>query len=341
MSADISKDELKVIQEKKKAYDDALKKGSTNMPDLAREYHDAVINAILTGDIVIEPGCGANPDPSNEHVKEGGWGGDTATPKQWEVVPMKDDPKLFKVVDAAGKNIAHKFALEAEAQRYVNYHRCMEEKGDLDNPVPTEPPVEPPVTPPGGPSPGEPGSGSEYPYPAKGTPMQSTQRGPTTRHYASGKPDDQTVEKNVKGIKFANYQFVTYTTMHSIEHDDTLSVKFGGHHTSGNGWYDCGISFGGQTCLGTEPKHPSTNLCIVKGPKLGSVLEKKTGVAGVYFTAQNKIELWIDVGQGWKKVAEGTGVGGLKPQAGNQECQLRIDGFEALPTIHSAVVTEI
>jgi hypothetical protein len=322
----------------------------------------------------IPPTCGPDPDPNDEHIREGGWGGDMAGASQWDAIPMKDDPSLWKVVDKVGVNIAHKFASEAEAEKYIKYHQCIQEGGDPDpNPNPDPDPCPPgqhkdPTT--GNCVPDEPGPGpgptptpGTTPYPIKGTPMPSSQRGPTERHYASGKADDWTIEKNVKGIPFENYQWVTYTTMGPIEHDDTISVKFGGHHTTGNGWYDCGISFGtkgtvsSQTCLGTEPRHPSTNLCIVKGPKLMSVLERKTGVAGVYFTKENKIELWIDEGAGWKKVAEGVSVGGLKPKQGNQECQLRIDGFDYSgkkdesdmakivaaggPNIHSAIVTEI
>lgn len=282
----------------------------------------------------VPPSCGPDPDPNDDHIAHGGWGGDLGSPETWESVPMKD-PSKFKVVDAKGVNIAHNFATEAEADTYIKYHQCMKEGGDTDPTPEPEPPASVPE-----PSP----TPTLFPYPMKGSPMQSTQRGPTTRHYASGKPDDETIEKNVTKIPFKNYQFVTYTTMHKTEHDDNLSVKFGGHHTSGNGWYDCGISFEGQTCLGTEPKHPSTKLCIVKGKKYGSVIEKKTGVAGVYFTDTNKIELWIDYeGKGWEKACEGTGVGGLKPKPGNQECQLRIDGFEkgSVPSIHSAIVTEI
>lgn len=63
------------------------------------------------------------------------------------------------------------------------------------------------------------------------------------------------------------------------------------------------------------------------------------------------------MGDGWKKAVEGTNVGNLKPTAGNQEAQLRIDGFNYSgkkdesdveeivkhggPRIHSAIVTEI
>lgn len=365
----LTPEEIKQIAEQRKQYADALINGSTTMQDEAREYFDTALGIILSklgaGDIPGPlPGCGPNPDPNNEHIREGGWGGDMAAASQWDAVPMRDDPSLWKVVDKAGKNIAHKFASEQEAQTYIDYHRCKQEQGGPDPSPAPGPTPEPEPEPEPGPTPTPTPTPEATPYPIKGTPMQSTQRGPTERHYQSNKPDDWTIEKNVKSIPFKNYQWVTYTTMGPIEHDDNISVKFGGHHTSGNGWYDCGISFGekgksgsSQTCLGTEPKHPKTKLCIVKGPKLDSVLDKKVGVAGAYFTDENKIELWIDEGSGWKKVAEGTGVGGLKPDKGNQECQLRIDGFNYSgkkdekdvekivaaggPRIHSAIVTEI
>lgn len=310
----------------------------------------------------VPPTCGPDPDPTDEHIAHGGWGGDLGSPETWESVPMVSDPTQFKVVDKKGTNIAHKFKTEKEADDYIKWHQCMKEAGTPD-PGPTPGPGPAPGPAPGpGPAP----SPGTTPYPIKGTPLSATQRGPTERHYASGKPDDWTIEKNIKPIGAKNYQFVVYVTMaDNPEHDDNISVKFGGHHMGKKGWYDCGISFGekgkagtSQSCLGVEPKHPSTKLCVVKGKKYDSVLGKKVGVAGVYFTDENKIELWIDYdGKGWDKAAEGVGVGGLKPQAGSQEAQLRIDGFNYTgkkdesdmakvvaaggPNIHSAIVTEI
>lgn len=182
------------------------------------------------------------------------------------------------------------------------------------------------------------------PYKSTGKTVTTSTRGPTTRHYSSGKPDDKTIEKNAKGISFKNYQFVNYVTMNSIEHDDTVSVKYGGTHM-GSGWYDHGISFNsGQGCLGTEKKHPSAQLCTIKGKSIGKIVGRKIGIAGVIFTnpgGGGKTELWADQGKGWEKLAEGNNVGGFAPKASSQEAQLRIDGFNAQPTIHCSVVQEI
>ena len=182
------------------------------------------------------------------------------------------------------------------------------------------------------------------PYKGTGKTVTTSKNGPKTRHYASGKPDDKTVEMNAKSISFKNYQFVNYVTMNSIEHDDTVSVKYGGTHM-GSGWYDHGISFNsGQGCLGTEKKHPSAQLCVIKGKSIGKIVGRKIGIAGVMFSnagGGGKTELWAEQGKGWEKLAEGNNVNNFAPKASSQEAQLRIDGFEKEPTIHCSVVQEI
>ena len=186
---------------------------------------------------------------------------------------------------------------------------------------------------------------TETPYPVIGKPLESTQRGPTKRNYASGKPSDWTIEKNVKNIRFKNYQFVVDITNDcEWAHDDTFSMKLGGTHM-GSGWFDHGVGiFDGQTCLGKEEDHPHTDLCVITGPKLGDTRGKRFKIAATYFTDINKTELWTNFGDGWKKQIEGTDVGGFRPNSSQDECQLRIDGFKTLndpPSIHSAFVTEI
>lgn len=346
----ISAEELKAIVEAKKRYMDALVNGTTGIADLAREYHDLALN-ILLGDHVEggvipgpQPGCGPNPDLDNTHMKEGGWGGDTASPELWESVPMRDDPNQWKVVDKEGKNIAHKFATEAEADKYIKYYQCQKEQGTPGGP--TEPPVEPPVEPPT--EPPTSGEGTDGPYPIKGTKMTHKIRR-AIRHYSSGKEDDQTIEANIKNITYKNYQFVVDITIHEMEHDDTASLKYGGTHM-GTGWFDHSVGiYTGKTGLGNEPDHPSTNLYIVKGPAIGDIRNKRIKIGGVYFTDQNKCELWTNLGDGWKKQIEGTNVGGFNPKSATDEAQLRIDGFKKgseeakppEPEIFEAFVTEI
>lgn len=200
------------------------------------------------------------------------------------------------------------------------------------------------IQPPGD-QPPPPPPGVEFPYQAIGSPMQSSQRGPTTRHYRSRKDDDYTIEKNVKNIKFKNYQFVADITNDcEWAHDDTFSMKLGGRHTN-EGWFDHGLGiFSGECCMGKEEDHPSTDLCVIRGPKLGDTRGKRFKLATTYFTETNYTELWTDFGDGWVKQMEASDVGGFNPDSPEDECQLRIDGFDKKndpPTIHSAVVTEI
>jgi hypothetical protein len=253
---------------------------------------------------------------------------------------MRDNPELFKVVDDTGKNIITDFKTQLDAQKYIDYHLFVA-TGTPEPPAPAPSPQPSPVPP----SPPQTGL-VKGPYPSVGGKEYSTTtRGPTTRHYASGKPDDETIEKNAKGIKDRNHQFIVYVTMHEIEHDDNISMKLGGTHM-GSGWFDQGVSFEqGRCCLGKEEEHPSTQACVIKGPSIGSVLKKKVGVCATYYADQNFCELFTDVvGDGtWVKQMEAKDIGGFNPNADEFECQCRIDGFTkgSIPTFHVAVVQPI
>ena len=77
------------------------------------------------------------------------------------------------------------------------------------------PPVEPPPTepPPVEPPPGGGGGTGTGPYPGTGKQLGSTTRR-ATRHYASGKADDETIEKNTKDIPYKHYQCIYFVTVH-------------------------------------------------------------------------------------------------------------------------------
>lgn len=324
----LSEEELKLIAAKKKEYFEAKVNGSVDRQDLADEYHDLVID-ILIGDHSPSgvapgplPGCGPNPDPDNEHVKDGGkgWGGKVSSPELWKVTPMKDDPKLYKIVDDEGTNIAHKFPTEQEAKDYVKYYQCKKEQG---LPIPTPEPGPGPTPEP--PKPGQPGDG---PYEAKSDKLNHSVRR-AVRHYASGADDDETIEANVKGFNHRKHQFVIDVLVpKEMEHDDNLSIKLGGTHM-GTGWFDHSFSiYKGRTGMGKEEDHPSTDLFVEEGKALGDLRGKKMKIAATYDADKNYTELWHDMGQGWVKDLEATDLGGFNPKAKTFECQLRIDGFK-------------
>jgi hypothetical protein len=282
--------------------------------------------------------------PTEGKVKPGGWGGNV-DPDYWTVEQMKDNPALFKIIDKDGKNIATDFSTKEIAEQYIKWFVINENPDEVE------------------PEPGQPGGGGAAdqkppegytvvgPYPAIGKELGCTKRR-AVRHYQSGKDDDETVEQNCKNIKYRNHQFITYVTMGKVEHRDSVSQKLGGTHM-GTGWFDNTVFFdeaakagpqSGGTGLGTEKKHPSADLEIIKGPKLGDILNKELRMCCVYRADENKVELWTDFqGSGWKKQVEGTNVGGFNPKASTFECQLRIDGFakSSEPKIPIAVVQQI
>jgi hypothetical protein len=301
---------------------------------LATDFYDSDAGGLKPWDAPVE----VITRPTEGIVLHGGWGGDQ-DPDNWKVVPMKDKPEKFKVVDDKGTNIATDFSTKAIAQQYIDWFKINENPDEQD----PEPPQ--PGTGGGGGEPEKPAEGYTVvgPYPAVGKELGTIKRR-AVRHYQSNAPDDETVELNAKGIKYRKHQLVTYVTMNKIEHDDTMSQKIGGTHM-GTGWFVNSIEFESGLCgIGVEKKHPTTSHNDVKGTKIGSILNKKIGMASVYFADENKVELWTDTGDGkWKKQVEGTNVKGFNPKATTFECQLRIDGFVkgSDPTLHLGVVQEI
>lgn len=299
-------------------------------------------------DIVIPPQPPVDPNvpkpDSFNTIKEGKkWSKNPGSADTWKLVPMKDNPDLFKFISAIDElniiaDIPNKEQAEALRSYFsVNVFPPKHDGGTIDPQEPEKPPVDPQPIPQG-----------ELPYKV-GKSMGATQRGPTKRHYASNNPDDWTIEKNIKGIPYPNHLAVFDITVNKeMEHDDNLSIKIGGDHNK-NGWFDNGISiYEGQSCLGTEVEHPKTKKCLVQGKKYGDLRGKRLQVASSFFVESNKTEYWVNipgVTQGWDKAVEGTDVGGFNSKTNdNFEVQLRIDGFPGKdnpPEIHSAAVYEI
>lgn len=182
-------------------------------------------------------------------------------------------------------------------------------------------------------------------YQATGKAVAAQKTGKSTVHYASGKPDDPTHQIEAT-VNFRNYEFTWIGTLTQVNHDDAISLKFGGTHM-GTGWYDCGVSFNaGQGCLGKEESHPDTDLCVMNCASMGRVVGKRVGVKAVYFgnpSGGGQVELWGDpTGNGqWKQLCPRTNnIGGFAPASAQQECQVRIDGAPGVQT-QCAVVAEI
>jgi hypothetical protein len=60
--------------------------------------------------------------PEDGRVKEGGWGANH-DPDEWKVVNMTDDPTLFKIVDNNDVNVADRFRVRDNAERFIEFHK--------------------------------------------------------------------------------------------------------------------------------------------------------------------------------------------------------------------------
>lgn len=68
----------------------------------------------------VEPPTGP-AKPTEGRIKD--WGGDiNKGAKGWKAVVMKDNAKLYKVVDKDGKNIADLFSTQTTAQQFIDYY---------------------------------------------------------------------------------------------------------------------------------------------------------------------------------------------------------------------------
>ena len=281
-------------------------------------------------------------------IKEGAkWSKNPGKAETWKVINMDKPPEKFKIITESDNNLNFIADLESKDQglALIEYFKVnvFPPKGNDGSEVeePGEGPTEPLP---------EPG-GANGPYATTGQQVPVTQRGVTKRNYRSGKHWDWTIEKNAKEIPFKNQQAIFDITVNKDwMHDDNLSIKGLGQHM-GSGWFDNGISiYEGQTCLGIEPEHPKTKLCVIKGKKYGDLRGKRLKICSTFFIETFKTEFWVNipgVTDGWDKAAEGTAIGGFKPKLDDNdktEIQLRIDGFqekENPPEIHSSFIQEI
>lgn len=302
----------------------------------------------IVGPVVTdpEPGTGGDPTkPTEGTVKKGGWGANM-DPKVWVRTVMKDFPDQFKVTDGS-KNVATNFKTTETADNFIKYfQRHPDEVSKFFDVTDPEP-----GTGGGGGSTQQPlPDGVGLPYQVTGRQMDSTFRGPTKRNYASGKPSDWTIEKNVKQIQYENILAVADISVHppaGWEHDDDLCIKIGGTHM-GSGWFCNGLGiYEGDSGLGKEEEHPKTDKKVVKGKNYGDQRGKRVQVAATYFKSNNRTEYWVfdQAAKKWDMACGAENVGGFHPKnSGETESQLRIDGFAGEkdpPTIHSFTVYEI
>lgn len=285
--------------------------------------------------------------PDNGYVKPGGWGASTDA-NTWTITNMKDTPTLFKIVDSAGKNVAVNFRSQAGAQAYIDAH-----KG-------TTPPPPPP------PSGDKDQFGIRKIFPDKAGGQVNTNGSARyfTRHYASGKPDDPTVEYTVT-MPSGHQQDLECTCiveMTGMNHNDTVDWKTRGPaHQDGSGkaWYCIDQETNGGnsgTKFQVERPHPSmhdnSSKVSVTGYSPPNLSSAKFGWKGITVNMSDNdvyIACWInmtpDDESGWRKIWDVHDKGQITdgqitpPTGGN--VQIRIDGIKGKPLFTKGSVREI
>lgn len=211
--------------------------------------------------------------PSEGLIKPGGWGADLANKDAWKVIAMKDNPALFKIVDAAGKNVATNFTAKEVAESFIAYYKTHPFPPTTDvtpEPTPTPTPDPTPQPQPGGNNVTKDGVQLIY-SPGKNVLYQ---------YKDNFRDDGKRYDFNgLKQGEFVSSELVGYFKFTQDPVDDEISGKFSYMSHSGSNnvqCYDagCGIRKG-DTRFRFENPHPSYSGNLAKGIKNGVPLNDK------------------------------------------------------------------
>ena len=258
-----------------------------------------------------------NPDPepsdpskpAEGFVKPGGWNADLVNKNAWHVVNMRDFPEQFKVVDAAGKNVATNFTKKETAEGFIAYFKVNPFPPVDTNPVPTPTPTpNPNPTPEPQPTPG--GSGTDK----YGTKLLLSNGGEIVYEVRNNFRDDgKRFDMNVGDWSSSEAQAYFRFTKDPV--DDEVSAKFSEKSHSGSNMtncYDLGLDIqSGKTRMRFEAKHPeySGNIGGGQGTPQGTKWFGYKAAKIVNADGTVTIKYWQDTGDNetkpsnsWKEV---------------------------------------
>ncbi len=242
------------------------------------------------------PGPTDPTKPTEGTIKPGGWGADLVNKSAWKVVNMRDFPEQFKVIDAAGKNVATNFTSQKVAENFVAYFQTHEFPPKDENPTP-EP----------GPQPG--------PNP---TPGVGTDKYGTKLLVSDGKEISYDVKNNFRddGKRFdahvgdwAQSEPTVYFRFTKDPVDDEISIKFSEKSHSGSNMtqcYDLGLDIkSGKTRMRFEAEHPkySGNIGGGQGTPQGTKWFGYKAAKTVNSDGTVTIKYWQDTGDNETKPA--------------------------------------
>lgn len=241
------------------------------------------------------------PDPTApENVDLGrvkDWGSKDKDPNNWKVVNMKNNNKLFKVIDKDGVNVADLFQTQKGAQAFID-----KKKGGQTPPPP--PPVDPNAPQPQGES-YTTSDGVTFPIP-KGFKVTKELHNPNN----NDRDDGQRKDFNGLGESFKHCIYIAYTALTAPVKDEKSFKMRGGKHSKGSRpkTFDIGIDLiSGQIRYRTEDKHPEYSGGKVGEGKCLPQGDKFIGTAGVIYNINNDSEIvlqvWEDAGDSETKPA--------------------------------------
>jgi hypothetical protein len=281
------------LENLRKAYEAAQ---TANSPDLdkAREaYQDLAVKLLVQLSGKLDPNTNPDQTPDEGYIKPGGWGSTEATNAAgWKAVAMKDDPTKFKVVDSKGVNIATEFKSLANAQAFID-----KAKGGT---VPPQPPA-----PPGGTDKDQFGVTKIYKDKAGGEINTNFAGKEMTRHYASGKPSEESYEYTCMASSpdhNSDVEFTAYEKINGFKSSpDTISDKETGppHQDGAKSWVICEFMTDGsaKATFETEYPHPTYQKIDPKPATSigGSIVGKWFGHKAITYIKGGKrwVESWI------------------------------------------------
>lgn len=298
------------------------------------------------------------PEPTPEdlgRVKD--WGSKDDNPNNWKVTEMQKTKGKFKVVDKDDVNKADNFNTKEGAELFVK-NAIAEYKPEPPTPTPTPGPEPKPEPEPDNKDVDQFGVLKIYPDAASKRFLTNNKVEFKTRHYASDKPDDNSVENTIdtKDKKLRDMESTVVIVNKGFEHHDRFSYKLRGpaHKDNQGWWYIFETSTDGKWTKGSfqiEKPHPKY---FEQGDKITPLFnidqDLRKGKIGIKAIAINKtvdgkegvhLEQWINLdpitedgkpkNEGWKKYMEVDDVGqfknGLMLECEGTLVTMRIDGI--------------
>jgi hypothetical protein len=300
-----TKEQLDKLEQLRVVYANAKSSGSADLEKAREAYQDYAADLLigLSGkpDPTDNGGGGTTPTqpekPTEGVVKQGG----NQDPDTWTINAMRDNPAKFKIIDHDSKNIATDFTTMANASTYIEYYKWLKANPGSDSGSGGE----------GGGTVNPTGDKDQFGvlkiYKDKPGGETNTKfvGKEMTRHYASGKPSENSYEYTATASSNDHNSDVEFTCYEKINgfksSPDTISDKETGpeHQDGAHGWVIAEFMTDGSAKATYETEYPHPNYQKID-PKPattigGSIVDKWFGHKAITYVKDGArwCESWI------------------------------------------------